>query len=98
MPRRKKSEVERVIEDLRKWNRETQKYLEKMYKKKGNPGDDTLHILDGLSKQNEVLAVITTRAEELPKIKDNTTHIKATLIILTAVIIGLGIWIVTHMS
>jgi len=90
------NELERVLKNLDKWNKDTKKYLEKMYKKKGNPGDDNLRILDGLSKQNEVLAIITTRIECLSKINDNTTHIKATLIILTAVIIGLGTWLVTH--
>lgn len=96
MPRRKKTELEKVIKNLDDWNKRTKKYLDKMYKKKGNPGDDTLRILEGLSRQNEALAVISTRVEALPKIKDNTTYILATLGILTAVIIGLGTWIVTH--
>lgn len=97
MPK-KKTELEKVLKSLKDWNKKTDEYLKKMYKEKGNPGDDTLRILDGLSKQNEVLAVISTRAEELPKIKDNTTHIKATLIILTAIVIGLGTWIITHVQ
>ena len=100
MPKKRKRseypELERVLKNLEKWNRDTKKHLDKMYKKKGNPGDDTLRILDGISKQNEVLAVVTTRVEYLSKINDNIIHIKATLIILTAIMIGLGTWIVTH--
>ena len=95
MPRRKKNELEKILDNLEKWNKETQKYLEKK-DKKGNPKDDFSRILDGISRQNEALAVITTRSEALSKIKDNTTYMLAILGILTAYLIGLGFWLFTN--
>lgn len=97
MPRRKKTDLEKILDELEKWNRETRKYLEKMYKKKGNPGDDLLRILDGISRQNDALTMIITRVESLPKIRDNTTYMLAILSVLTAYLLGLGFWLFTHL-
>lgn len=47
MPK-KKTELEKALKNLKDWNKKTDEYLKKVYKTKGNPGDDTLRILDGL--------------------------------------------------
>ncbi len=96
--KKKYPELERVLKNLEDWNKRTRKYLDEMYKKKKkrNPGDPIEEILEGILQQNIVLKEITVRVGDLPKIRDNTTYMMATLVILTAVMIGLGTWIVTH--
>ena len=100
----KKSE-DNAIRRLQEWNEEVEKILKKH--EKGNPDEYTLWILNGISRQNDVLAeqnVVLGRIDTQvcnmfkteTKISHNITYILAILSIITTFIIGFSIWLATH--
>jgi hypothetical protein len=93
-----------AIKRLQEWNEEVEKILKK--RGKSNP-DYNLWILDGISRQNDVLAeqnVVLGRIDTQvcnmfkteTRISHNITYILAILSIITTFIIGFSIWLATH--